>query len=302
MSESSDRSGSPQIALAFASCALIWGTTFLVISIGNDTVPPMWAGFLRLVIASLVMVAVVRLGGRRLPTGPALRVAAIYGVFLFGINLPLLYWGETVVPSGLAAVMYATTPISGALVARLFGIERLDPLKLLGALVALGGVALLFARDLAVPATALPLLAIFIATVAGAIGSTIFKRGPKQDAMAANAIAAAAGAPFCLAGSFLLHETRQMPTHLAQILPIIYLALAGSVGAFVIFSWLVRRVPVSTAAFVGVVVPVIAVTLGTLVRHERFAREHVFGSMLVLAGLFVAIVSDRRSHAASTGH
>lgn len=285
--------------MAFASCALIWGTTFLVIRIGNDTVPPLWAGFLRLVVAALVMAGVVRLSGRRLPSGEALRVAAIYGVLLFGINLPLLYWGEMVVPSGLAAVMYATTPISGAVVARLFGLERLAPLKLAGAFVALGGVALLFARDLAAPATALPLLAILVATVAGAFGSTIFKRGPRQDVMGANAIAAAAGAPFCLVGSWLLHETRQLPTQWVQIYPILYLALAGSVGAFVIYSWLVRRVPVSTAAFVGVVVPVIAVALGALVRHERLAREHFLGSLLVMAGLSLAIASDRRRRAAA---
>lgn len=300
MRESPQATGGTSIAVAFASCTVIWGSTFLVISIGNDTVPPMWAGALRLVVAALVLLMIVLARGRRLPTGPALKAAAAYGAFNFGLNLPLLYWGETVVPSGLAAVMYATVPITGTLVARGFGLERLDALKLGGALVALLGVGVLFARDLTARVTAMPLLAIYLATLFAAIGSAMLKRGPRQDAIAANAVAAAVGVPFCLLGSWLLHEPRHLPTQWIQIYPILYLALAGSVGAFVIFAWLVQRVPISTTAFIGVMVPVIAVTLGVVLRHERLYREHLLGSVLVLAGVMLAIVSDRRRMRAET--
>jgi drug/metabolite transporter (DMT)-like permease len=199
-----------------------------------------------------------------------------------------------VVPSGLAAVVFATIPITSALIALAFGLERLDPLKMGGAVIALGGVALLFTHDLTSRVTALPLLAIFGATVAAALGSTMLKRGPRQEPMGANAVGAAVGAPFCLLASWLLHETRHLPTHWAQIYPIVYLAIAGSVGAFVVFAWLVNHWQVSTIAFIGVVVPVIAVTLGILVRHEHLLREHLLGSLLVLIGVILAIASDRR--------
>ena len=118
MPETPHAPGRASLSLAFASCTLIWGSTFLVISIGNDTVPPMWAGALRLAIAALVLLGIMVVRGRRLPTGPALRAAAAYGALTFGLNLPLLYWGETIVPSGLAAVVYATVPITATLVAR----------------------------------------------------------------------------------------------------------------------------------------------------------------------------------------
>ena len=94
--------------------------------------------------------------------------------------------------------------------------------------------------------------------------------------------------------SWLMHEHRAMPTHAGQIVPILYLAIAGSVGAFVVFAWLVNHWPVSSVAFIGVMVPVIAVTLGALVRHERLAAQQMLGSLLVLSGVLVAIVSDRR--------
>lgn len=280
--------------LAFATCTLIWGSTFLFIRIGNETVAPMWAATLRLALASLVMVALVRATGRPLPRGAALRSAVWYGVFQFGLNLPFLYWGETVVPSGLAAVVYATIPITAALVARAFGTERLEPLKMLGAAVALGGVLTLFSGQMGQRVPALPILAIYVATVTAAIGSTMLKRGPRQDPLAANAVAAGVGAPICLLSSCLFGEVRQIPVHWIEVYPILYLALAGSVGAFVVYAWLINHWDVSTLAFIGVVVPVIAVSLGALVRHEEIRRQHVLGSVLVLAGVALAIASDRR--------
>lgn len=285
--------GPVRTSLAFTTCTLIWGSTFLFISIGNDTVPPLWAATLRLVVAAVVMITLVHALGRGLPRGPALRSAAWYGLFQFGFNLPLLYWGEMVVPSGLAAVVFATVPITSALIARAFGLERLEGLKMLGALVALGGVIVLFVGRLGAAVTALPILSIYLATVFAALGSTMLKRGPRQDPLAANAVAAAVGAPVCLLASVILGEARTFPTHWGQIYPILYLAILGSVGAFVVFAWLVNHWPVSTIAFIGVVVPVIAVGLGVLVRHEELRREHLVGSALVLAGVILAIASDR---------
>ena len=85
---------------AFAACGAIWGSTFLVISIGNDALAPVWAATLRLAAASLLLAAWTLLRGQRLPRGAALRAALGYGVAQFGVNLPLLYWGERVCSVG----------------------------------------------------------------------------------------------------------------------------------------------------------------------------------------------------------
>ena len=81
--------------LAFAACGAIWGSTFLAISFGNDALAPVWAATLRLALATVLLTAWTRARGRALPRGPALRAALGYGVTQFGVNLPLLYWGET---------------------------------------------------------------------------------------------------------------------------------------------------------------------------------------------------------------
>lgn len=283
----------PRIPAAFAACTLIWGSTFLFIRIGNESVPPMWGATLRMTVATLFLLALTVLTRQTWPRGAALRAALGYGFFQFGLNMVLLYWGETSVPSGLAAVMFATIPITSAVIARAFGIERLRRGKLIGATVALAGVAVLFARDLSSPVTAVPLLAIWIATVCAAFGTVLLKRGPRQPPIAANAAASLAGIPVCLAASLLLGESRPVTLSWTQFGPVLYLGIAGTI-AFLVFTWLIGQVDVSSSSFIGVVNPMIAVALGALVRGERLTREHAIGSLLVIAGVLVAVAADRR--------
>ena len=97
--------------LVFIGCCLIWGSTFLAIRIGNEAVPPVWAATIRLVLAAPLLAGLVLVTRQHFPRGPALRGALLFGIFNFGANLSLLYWGERVVPSGIAAVLYATVPL-----------------------------------------------------------------------------------------------------------------------------------------------------------------------------------------------
>src|SRR5436309_14742331 len=83
---------------AFLGCCLVWGSTFLVISIGDDSVPPLWAASLRLALAAVLLTALTRLARQRLPRGEALRSAAGIGFLNFGLSFCLLYWGEKTAP------------------------------------------------------------------------------------------------------------------------------------------------------------------------------------------------------------
>jgi len=279
--------------LAFAVCSGLWGSTCLVISIGNDVLAPLWACTLRLVLAALLLGAWTRLRGQPLPRGAALRAAVGYGVAQFGVNLPLLYWGERAVPSGLAAVVYATLPLSSALIARAFGLERLTPAKLLGAVVALGGVAVLFSSALSAHAPPLGLAAIFVGATSAGLGTVLLKRGPRQDPFGANAVGCAVGAPIAAAFSLALGERHALPTTFAAAWPLLYLTVGGSVGAYVIMAWLVGRWSVTRTAYVTVIVPVIALGLGALVRAEPIAPASLGGAALILAGLVLGMRPER---------
>ncbi|HET6148976.1 MAG TPA: EamA family transporter [Polyangia bacterium] len=275
--------------LAFAAAGSIWGSTFLVIRIGNDALAPVWAATLRLALAALLLAGLTFARGAALPRGAALRAALRYGVCVFGINFPLLYWGEKVVPSGLSAVLYATIPLSSALLTRAFGMERLTLPKLAGAAIAMAGVVVLFSSTLRGHVGLSGLLAIFIAATVASLGNVMLKRGPRQDPVAANAVGSAIGALLAGAVSFALGEPHLMPATPATLLPLLYLTVAGSMGAFVIMSWLVNHWPVTRASYVSVVVPVLALGLGHLVRGEQLPLLNLAGALLVLFGLLVGM-------------
>jgi len=279
--------------MAFAACGAIWGSTFLVISIGNDALAPVWAATLRLTLAALLLGAWTRARGRALPRGAALRAALGYGVAQFGVNLPLLYWGEKLVPSGLSAVVFATIPLTSALMTRALGLERLTPGKVLGAVVAFAGVAVLFSSTLQAHVASAGLGAIFVGATAASLGTVLLKRGPRQDPFGANAVGCAIGAPIAAAISFALGETHALPATLGAAWPLLYLTVGGSLGAYVLMSWLLNHWSVTRTAYVTVIVPVIALALGALVRHERLAPANLGGAALVLAGLLIGMRPER---------
>ena len=100
---------------------------------------------------------------------------------------------------------------------------------------------------------------------------------------------AAAGAIVCAAVSLVIGEDHSLPSTLAGWGPIVYLTLAGSLGAYVLYTWLVQHWPVTNASMVGVVVPVLAVILGAVAKQEQRSAESYLGAAVVLVAVIVAL-------------
>src|SRR6266478_6996087 len=136
------------VPAAWLTLCIVWSSTWLAIKIGLRDLPPISFVAIRFLIAITALVA-VSIGRTRLL--PLCRgeyvVLAITGVLMFAVNYTLLFWAELHVSSGLAAVLQATIPIFGMLFAHWMLPE--DPLRwqrLAGAIIALGGVAVICAR------------------------------------------------------------------------------------------------------------------------------------------------------------
>ncbi|MCC6651820.1 MAG: EamA family transporter, partial [Candidatus Eisenbacteria bacterium] len=231
--------------------------------------------------------------------GRALEAALLFGLVDFGISLPLLYWGEMHVPSAIAAIFYASIPLSTALFARMFGLERIRPLQLLGAVIGLAGVSLLFASEVRGAMPIVPLTAVLLGAITAALAGVLLKRGDAASPVTTNAIAHAAGVPLCLAASFLLRETHGLPATGAGWFSLAYLTMVGSIGAFVLFAWLVQRWSVTAISFIAVLTPVLAAALGAAVRHEPLRPATILGAVVVVSGVIIANVLDRARVAAA---
>ena len=282
---------------AFVGCCLIWGSTFLAIRVGNETVAPLWAATLRLALAAPLLALLVVLRRDSWPRGRALEGAVLYGIFNFGANLAFLYWGERVVPSGIAAVLFATTPLSTSLIAAGLGVERLVTRKFVAAAVALAGVATIFAGEMRLDVPFEGLVSVFLAATAASLASVLLKRAPKQPSVfATNAIGCVIGALVCLAGSIALGEDRSLPGSFAAWWPVVYLTVAGSLGAYVLYTWLLANWSATNASYVGVAVPVIAVILGATLLGETRATVTYLGAAIVVASVVVALREGSSAH------
>jgi drug/metabolite transporter (DMT)-like permease len=276
---------------AFVACVLIWGSTFLAISIGNDTVPPVWAATIRLALAAIILFAIMALTGQGMPRGAELRTALIYGFLVLGINFALLYWGEKRVPSGITAVIYATMPLSTVVFARILKLEPLNRWKLAGGLVALAGVAAIFSGELSARVPLVSLFAILTGATLASLGSALLKRGPRPPAIAANAVGSVMGAAVCWIWSLAAGEAQAIPRTTGEWFPILYLTILGSVGAFVIYAWLIEHWSATRASFTSVLVPLVALVLGAAIRHERLGPVSALGGILVLVGVMLGFRS-----------
>ena len=280
--------------LAFALTCAIWGSTFLFIRIGNDTTPPLWGAGVRLALASLLLAGLAFALRVPWPRGAQLQAALWFGIVDFGISLPLLYWGEQHVPSGIAAVFYATIPLTTSLFARAFGLEPLRPRIVLASLAALGGVALMFSSNLEGRYEPARLVAVALAALTASLAGVLLKRAPDSHPFAANAWAQGVGAIMCVAASRVLGEPQAWPGGEAWI-AIGYLAVVGSVVAFAAFAWLLQHWPVTRTSFIAVVVPVVALVLGMVARHERPGRTALAGSAVILGAVLAGIAGERRA-------
>ncbi len=270
---------------AFAAMSLVWGSTFLVIRVGNDTAPPLWSATLRLVIAAALLAIIAAIRRIPYPSRAALYGVVPFGILNLGISLSCLYWGEAHVSSGTAGLFFATFPLTTAFLAAALRVHSLDPWKTVAAVGGLGGVALVFAGDVSLGAPPIRLAATATAVPLASLATVLLKRVPPAPAITTNVVACSIGACVCFSGSLLAGESHALPATFADWWPILYLALAGNLVAFVLYAWLLTQWTATTLATSALITPVLAVTLGAVVRGEALAPVGIAGAALVLAGV-----------------
>lgn len=278
---------------AWLVLCLIWGSTWLFIKIGLADLPPVSFAGLRFVVATAVLWAIVALRRTPLPKGAkAWSFLALTGVLAFSVNYGLLFWGEQRTSSGLAAVLQATIPAFGLVVAHvLLPSDRMTLPKVLGVALGIAGVFVVFSdrATLAGPDALRGGVAIVGGAFAVAVSNVLVKaRGGSFDPMILAAVQMTFGLVPLVAAGFLLEGNplafRWTPRAAFSLL---YLALVGSVAAFLLFYWLLRRMDVTKVLLIALVTPVLALALGAAVLGERLGGPAFLGTVMILAGVFL---------------
>lgn len=273
---------------------LLWSSTFLFVRIGVADIPPLTFAWTRLVLALSILVPVGFARGwfARLTRRDVTLIGAT-GVLILGVNYALLYWGAQFIPSGLVAILQSATPVVGLAIGALLASEHVTRRKLGALVVSAIGVIVIFSDHAAVPRgiALLAAAAVFIGSCSLAFGYVCLKTyGGKfhPGAVVTWQIVAAALPLMCAALVFEGNpvEIRWSPR---AIVSLFYLGVVGSVIAFQLNYWLLRRIDASLMLLMGVAEVPVAVALGIMVLDEPVHTRAFLGATLVASG--VALVA-----------
>ena len=286
-------SSPPRLAYAaWIAICVIWGTTYLGIRVALEALPPALLGGVRWTIAGLLLAAFVTARGDSLPARDTWRHLALQGLLMIGFGNGLVNWAEVTVPSGLAAVVIATSPFFMAGVEALHADgERWTRRVLAGLVVGFAGIVVLVWPDIHVQdASGLRFLAGLIALqgacLAWAIGSSFSKRHPHgPSVVASTAVQMVFGGLIMLAWGTVTGEWTGVRLAGRGVFAVVYLILVGAIGGFVSYVYALQHLPVATVSLYAYVNPLIAVVLGALLLGEPFGVRTVVAMALVFAGV-----------------
>jgi len=294
-----------RIVLAFAAVYVLWGSTYLAIRFGVETLPPFLMAGVRHLTAGLVLFLWLRLRGTPRPEARHWRAAAVVGGLLLLGGNGLVTWAERRVPSGLAALIVASVPIWMTVLDGLERRERPHGVVLAGLAMGLAGIVLLVAPGRFAggghidPVGAAALLA---AALFWAVGSLYSRRASlPSSTLLATAMEMIAGGLILLFVSALAREWRGFAiaaVSARSLLALGYLIVAGSLLGFTAYIYLLGATTparVSTYAYVN---PVVAVFLGWLLAGETVTPRTGLATAVIVAAVALIIRHGARRPAA----
>jgi len=280
-----------KLRLVLLLLCLIWGSPLLFIKLGLEDLPPLTFAGIRFLIASLILLALLKIRGQSLPNSRRdWMLLATVGVMAFSLNYGLLFWGEQYISSGLAALLQATAPAFGLVIAHFYlpG-EKMTAAKIVGVLIGVVGVGVIFSSQLSIagPRALAGSLALLLSAVFVAYSNVIVKAYCRQ----LEPTALAAGQMICGLVPLLLIgiplEGNPLKFHWTPmaLVALLYLAIVGSVIAFILYYWLMKNMDVTKTLLIALVTPVVAVTLGMIVLKETLEWRTLAGGVMIISGI-----------------
>ena len=292
--------------LAYGAIYFLWGGSFLGIRELVAVIPPFFAAGFRFTLAGLVLIGFSHLRGQtEMPRGSRIGVSTL-GVIMFTLMYAALFWGEILVPSGIAAVISAMIPVwifIGELA--ILRTQKATLLAVAGVVLGFAGVVVLaWEAPLShsgsgARASTLAVLVLIGGTFCWSGGTLLSRRLTLPKPQTLNAgwqMAVGGGLLFLL--SAMAGELRRLPALHVMLRPTLifsmaYLVFAASIVTFTAYVWLIAHEPATRVASYAYVNPVVAVLVGYFLGGEALGVRTILGTVLVLISV-VVITTTRR--------
>lgn len=282
----------PLAWLLLVGLAVLWGAAFFFIGVAVRELPTFTIVVLRVGLAAVALWAYVLIRGIEIPRTLAFWAAvAVMGAFNSAFPFILITWGQSHIPSGLASIFVATTPLFAVFAAHfLTDDERLTPLRAAGVATGFAGVVVLIGPGLLADlgTNILAQIAVLCAASSYAL-SGIYGRRFRRDGIPPLVIATGqvSAAAVILAPVMLYIDrpwTLPMPG-IETMAAILCLAFASTALAYLLFFRILAIAGATNLMLVNFLVPVTAILLGVFVLGESLGPEHLAGMAVIFCGL-----------------
>ena len=283
-------------ALLFLTPTLIWGSTWYAIKFQVGTIDPLVSVSYRFILAGLLLLAYCKIARLDLRFNWRQHgLMSLLGLFLFGINYWMVYEAETILTSGLVALMFSSIILANILLNALLLKGPIRKEVLLGALLGIMGTALLFKDDLLdfnpdnnkLKALFICLAGVLFASL-GNITSA-FNQREKLPVIQTNAFAMTYGGLMMMLTVLVLQKEIAFEYSLGYTLSLIYLAVFGSIIAFSTYLKLLGEIGPDRSAYVTLITPAIALFISTFMEGYEWKMAGILGVLLLISGNIIAL-------------
>lgn len=287
--------------LAFGIVSFVWGTTYLAIRVGIETLPTFLFAGVRFSLAGAVLLAICAMRGEAIPR--AWRDwwnMAIVGLCMVGVGNVAVIWAEHHVSSGFAALLVATAPFWMAAMERLrpHG-DRVSLRKKIGMTIGFGGVVILvypfLGGDSFNVMFLLGVLALQLGSIVWNLGSIRSKYYPiKSSPLMSAAMQMLTGGVMVATVGFLRGEASEFEFTTRTLIAFSYLVVFGSIIAYTSYVYALAHLPTSTVSLYAYINPVVAVFLGWLILAEPIGWNALVAMVVIFAGVALVQTAPKK--------
>jgi drug/metabolite transporter (DMT)-like permease len=291
-----------RVWIALIAVYIVWGSTYLAIKLTIETIPPYISAGIRFLVSGIILYTWRRLSGDAAPLKVEWRSAAIIGLLLLLGGNGGLVWAEQRIPSGIASLFIATTPLWMVLIDSLrpHG-QRANWLTWVGVLVGFFGILLLAnpwqAQTTSSSLDPAGMVVLILAALFWSIGS-LYSRNASlpSSSILGTGMEMLVGALGLFAFATLIGEWNDF--NLSEVSTrswagLAYLIVFGSGIGFVAYTWLLRNAPTSLVSTYAYVNPVVALILGSLLANESLDTTDILSAAIILFG--VVLITTAKS-------
>ena len=282
-----------KITSGYILICLLWGSTWLAIRIGLDSLTPVLAAGFRFLAAGIFIFTMMKIKNVSLQTDSlSVKLYFVMGFLSFVIPFGLVYWAEQFIASGLTSVLFAVFPFLVILFSRLaIPTETIGVYKIIGTVLGFTGIFAIFSDDLSfnISQDFWAMLAVVIsATMQAGIAVTMKKFGGHLNPLSMNLIPVLIAGIVMIPLGFIFEDTARVVIDGKAVFSVLYLAFFGTLLTFTTYYWLLKRINVVILALSSFITPIVAVILGWLVLDESLSLRDLAGTGLVLIGILFA--------------